>query len=150
MKPPYLALLERFVRLAAELDLPIVLHAVYEDADKALRAVGTARHPAGPFSLVQGSERTVRRLIANGYYVSVTPDVRYEPEIRELVRLYPLELTMTETDGPWPFEGPFAGMPTVPGMVRSVAETIAELRGIPVTETESRLLDNARMFYGLR
>ncbi|NBD22530.1 TatD family hydrolase [Paenibacillus glycinis] len=147
---PYLALLERFVRLAAELDLPIVLHAVYEDADKACELL--ERHGArrAHFHWFKGSERTVRRLIANGYFVSVTPDVLYEAEIRELVRRYPLELTMTETDGPWPFEGPFAGLPTVPGMVRGVAEAIAELKGVPVPETESRLLDNARTFYGLR
>ncbi|MBO7744147.1 TatD family hydrolase [Paenibacillus sp. MWE-103] len=146
---PYAALLERFVRLAAKLGRPIVLHAVYEDAAKAcdlLERYGVRR---AHFHWFKGPEATVRRMIANGYAVSVTPDVLYEAEIRELVRAYPLGLLMTETDGPWPFEGPFAGRRTAPEMTRRVAEEIAAVKGLPVPEVEERLLANALTFYGL-
>ncbi|NBC69103.1 TatD family deoxyribonuclease [Paenibacillus sacheonensis] len=146
---PYVALLERFVKLAAELDAPIVLHAVYEDGDKAcdlLERYGVRR---AHFHWFKGAEETIRRMAANGYSISVTPDVCYEEEIRALVRQYPIALMMTETDGPWPFEGPFAGLPTIPGMVRRVAEAIAEIKGLPLQAAEEQLLDNAKRFYGL-
>ena len=45
----------------------------------------------------------------NGWFVSVTPDVAYEAEIQELAARYPIGQLMAETDGPWPFEGKFAG-----------------------------------------
>ncbi|MFC4808545.1 TatD family hydrolase [Paenibacillus sp. GCM10023250] len=146
---PYAALLERFVRLAAELDRPIVLHAVYEDAAKACELLERYGVRRAHFHWFKGPEATVRRMIASGYAVSVTPDVLYEAEIRELVRIYPLGLLMTETDGPWPFEGPFAGRRTAPEMVRRVAEEIAAIKSLPVPETENRLLANALAFYGL-
>lgn len=145
----YLALLDRFVRLAAETGRPIVLHAVYEDADKALDVLEKHRVSRAHFHWFKGAPATVDRMIALGCMVSVTPDVLYEPEIRTLVRSYPLELLMTETDGPWPFEGPFAGQRTNPGMVRDVAEAIAAIKDVPSDEAAETLYRNAVRFYGL-
>lgn len=145
----HLELLEAFVKLAAELDLPIVLHAVYEDADKAcdlLRQYGVRR---AHFHWFKGSDETVRRMIEAGYFISVTPDIVYEDEIVSLATGYPLELLMAETDGPWPFEGPYAGKPTKPQMVKDVAGRLAEIKGLPLAETEAILLRNAKLFYGI-
>ena len=104
--------MERFAALAAETDRPLVLHAVYEDALKAaaiLRKYGVKR---AHFHWYKGDEETTRLLAESGYWISITPDVVYEPDIRQLAATYPLGQLMTETDGPWPFQGPFAGSPT--------------------------------------
>ncbi|RAP76338.1 TatD family hydrolase [Paenibacillus montanisoli] len=146
---PYLALLERFAVLAAELDRPIVLHAVYEDADKACGLLERHGVKHAHFHWFKGSPATVQRMIARGYSISITPDVCYEEEIQELVRAYPLELMMTETDGPWPFEGHFAGQVTQPGMVAEVAAAIAKLKGISLEAAETQLLANAIRIYRL-
>ncbi|MFB9329641.1 TatD family hydrolase [Paenibacillus aurantiacus] len=145
----HLALLERFVRFAAETDRPIVLHAVYEDADKALELLEKHRVTRAHFHWFKGAAATVERMISLGCMVSITPDVIYETEIQSLVRSYPLALLMTETDGPWPFEGPFAGHGTKPGMVRAVAETIAAVKGIAPESAAETLYRNAVRFYGL-
>ncbi|MFD0711207.1 TatD family hydrolase [Paenibacillus sp. GCM10027626] len=144
---PYLNLLSQFVQLAAELDLPIVLHAVYEDADKALDLLERYQVRYAHFHWFKGSEATVSRMMSNGYMISITPDVVYEEEIQQLVRQYPLELLMTETDGPWPFEGPFAGKRTEPGMVKQVAAAIAELKAVEHSAAAEALLNNALRFY---
>ncbi|UVI32445.1 TatD family hydrolase [Paenibacillus spongiae] len=145
---PYIALLEKFVRLASDMQLPIVLHAVYEDADTTLDLLERHHVRKAHFHWFKGSPDTIERMIAAGYYISITPDVLYEEEIQQLVKQYPLELMMTETDGPWPFEGPFAGERTEPLMVRHVAGKIAELKGIPEDAAEWRLYRNAASFYG--
>ncbi|QYR19836.1 TatD family hydrolase [Paenibacillus sp. sptzw28] len=145
---PYLQLLNRFVALAAELDRPIVLHAVYDDADKACDLIGKHGVRRAHFHWFKGSFQTMAKLIAQECFISVTPDVLYEEEIMELVRRYPVELMMTETDGPWPFEGPFSGRPTMPCMVKDAAAAIARLKGHDPAETEFRLLQNADRFYG--
>ncbi|HEX7056918.1 MAG TPA: TatD family hydrolase, partial [Bacilli bacterium] len=88
-----------------------------------------------------------RRMMDRGYRISVTPDVLYEPEIQNLVRQYPLDLLMTETDGPWPFEGPFAGQMTNSVMVKSVAAKIAELKGVALKDAQAALYENAARFY---
>jgi TatD DNase family protein len=146
---PYLALLNRFAALASELDRPIVLHAVYEDADKALDIVERHRVRRAHFHWFKGSQQTQSRMIEIGCYISITPDVLYEEDIRTLVRRYPIELMMAETDGPWPFEGPFAGLPTKPGMVRDVLREIAVLKGVSEEEAQARLLHNTVEFYGV-
>lgn len=146
---PYLTLLESFVALAAELDRPIVLHAVYEDADKAyalLRRYGVKK---AHFHWFKGSADTMRRMSEAGYYISVTPDVAYEAEIVEVVRAYPLALMMAETDGPWPFEGPFGGRETVPEMARESVVAIADVKGIAPEEAARQLFFQSRQFYDI-
>lgn len=144
---PYLLALDQFAALAAELDCPVVLHAVYEDGDKACDILEKHGVRRAHFHWFKGSEATLERMRAAGYFLSVTPDVLYEEEIRQMVSAYPIELMMTETDGPWPFEGPFAGQITKPAMVRDVAKAIASLKDLPVGEAASILLHNARDFY---
>ncbi|NGZ77928.1 TatD family hydrolase [Saccharibacillus alkalitolerans] len=144
----YVRLLERFAAFAARHDLPIVLHAVYEDADTAcdlLERFGVRR---AHFHWFKGSADTVRRMIANGYFISFTPDILYEEEIRQLALRYPDSLVMSETDGPWPFEGPFAGRATHPSMTADVCREWASLRGLDEDEARKKMLANAERFYG--
>lgn len=146
---PYIRLLERFVKLAAGTKLPIVLHAVYEDADKVCDLLERHDVRRAHFHWFKGSPSTIERMARAGFFISITPDVLYEPEIQQLVRDYPLELMMTETDGPWPFEGPFNGRETHPTMVQDVAAAIAELKGIALEQAEIQLLNNAAACYDL-
>jgi TatD DNase family protein len=144
---PYIDLLEQFVRLAKQLDKPIILHAVYEDADIVCDLLEQYGVVAAHFHWFKGSELTVERMAQNGYYISITPDVLYEEEIRQLVRQYPLNQLMVETDGPWPFEGPFEGRVTLPNMVREVVAEIALLKGLDLSEASELLYENTRRFY---
>jgi TatD DNase family protein len=144
---PYVALLDRFIGLCVELDKPIILHAVYEDADIVCDLLEQHGVAAAHFHWFKGSEHTVQRMARKGYYISVTPDVCYEEEIRELVRSYPMEQLMVETDGPWPFEGPFAGRTTLPHMVREVIAEIAHLKTLQVSEASVQLYENTKRFY---
>lgn len=144
----YVRLLERFVAFAARHDLPIVLHAVYEDADTACDLLERHGVRRAHFHWFKGSADTVERMSAAGYYISFTPDILYEDEIRELALRYPADQVMSETDGPWPFEGPFAGQPTRPSMTADVCREWAALRGLSETQAQTILLANADRFYG--
>lgn len=146
---PYLKLLEWFAALAAETDRPIVLHAVYEDADKACDILAKHDVRKAHFHWFKGSEETIKRMAASGYMVSITPDVVYEEEIQSLVRQYPLDLLMVETDGPWPFEGPFAGETTRPAMAAVAAQHIAKIKEQPIARVMEILLANTQRFYGI-
>ncbi|MEJ8307381.1 TatD family hydrolase [Saccharibacillus sacchari] len=144
----YIRLLERFIVLAAKHDLPVILHAVYEDADTACDLLERHKIRRAHFHWFKGSASTVERMIANGYHISFTPDLLYEEEIRALARLYPDRLVMSETDGPWPFEGPFAGRDTHPSMAEAVVREWAKLHGLNEQDARRRFIDNARRFYG--
>ena len=145
----YIDLLEQFILLAKKHDKPIVLHAVYEDADIACDLLEKHQFTQAHFHWFKGSKQTIRRMANNGYFIFFTPDIRYETEIIELARQYPAEQVMAETDGPWPFEGPFQGQMTHPSMTRQVIQAWSEITGMG-TERATRLFhQNTKRFYRL-
>ncbi len=147
---PYYDLLERFIQLAKALNKPVVLHAVYEDADPACDLLEKYGVKKAHFHWFKGPPAAIRRMIGNGYFISVTPDIVYEPEIQELARLYPLEQIMVETDGPWPFEGPFAGETTHPRMIHQSIGKIAEIKKKKIEDVYRQVYRNTVDFYDLR
>ena len=146
---PYIELLEQMIALSVELDKPIVLHAVYEDAEIVCDLLEQYGVKNAHFHWFKGDERIVRRMIANGYFISITPDVLYEEEIQRLVRQYPIEQMMIETDGPWPFEGLFSGQMTHPWMMKESIKKIAEIKQKSIKKVEDTLYENTKKFYRL-
>ncbi|SDN74266.1 TatD DNase family protein [Paenibacillus sp. yr247] len=146
---PYVALLESFLKLAADTAKPVVLHAVYEDADIVCDLLQKHGIKKAHFHWFKGSPSTVKRMVQAGYFISITPDVLYEEEIRTLVRSYPIRLLMVETDGPWPFVGPFEGQETHPRMIHAIIQQIALLHELSVEEAALTILNNTKQFYGI-
>lgn len=146
---PYECLLEQFIAFAKRHHKPVILHAVYEDADTACDLLDKYGVTRVHFHWFKGSRDTLRRMADKGCYISFTPDILYEDEIRDIARMYPEHLVMTETDGPWPFEGPFTGQMTHPKMTASAAAAWAELRGLTVSEARRIFYENAVRLYDL-
>lgn len=144
---PYARQFEHFVRLAAKLDRPMSLHAVHEDADAALDALERYGVRRAHFHWFKGSPATIERVARSGYYASVTPEVQYDEETRHLARVFPLDRLLVETDGPWPFEGPYAGHRTEPAMVLDSVCAIAALRELPESTVREALTANTRRCY---
>ncbi|KTD88499.1 TatD family hydrolase [Paenibacillus etheri] len=146
---PYIQLLDQLLELAARINKPVVLHAVYEDALIACDLLEKHGIKRAHFHWFKGPEEAIARMINIGCYISFTPDILYEPEIQELARRYPPELVMAETDGPWPFEGPFAGKITHPSMIRDVAAAWGVHHGYTLGQAEEILTANTKRFYSL-
>lgn len=146
---PYIALLERFIRFARKHNKPIVLHAVYEDADIACDLLERYGITQAHFHWFKGSAATTKRMARNGYYVSFTPDLLYEEETRSLARQYPSDQIMAETDGPWPFEGPFTGQQTHPRMTADVIRAYSELTNQDQIAVHRLFYENTKHFYSL-
>lgn len=144
---PYLELLERFILSAKKYDKPIVLHAIYEDADKACNLLEKHSFSKAHFHWFKGNEQIINRMKENGYFISITPDVFYEKEIQDIVRSYPINQIMVETDGPWPFEGPFSGKMTHPSMINQSIKMISNLKNAAISELYQTILQNTRSFY---
>lgn len=146
---PYVVLLERFIVLAKELSKPIILHAVYEDAAIVCDLLEKHQFHQAHFHWFKGDETVVKRMIQPGYFISITPDCLYEKEIQQLIETYPIELMMVETDGPWPFEGPFTNKRTSPWMMHSTIEVIAHIKGLSTQEAAKIISENTKNFYQL-
>lgn len=144
---PYIELLETFIRFAKEQDKPIVLHAIYEDADIVCDLLEKHSIQQAHFHWFKGSSLTAERMSQNGYYISVTPDCVYEEEIQTLILQYPIGNLMIETDGPWPFTGPFENKLTHPHMMHHSIKTIASLKNIKISEVYRLIYDNTKRFF---
>src|SRR5699024_5255125 len=144
---PYLEIVERFIKIAKQYELPIVLHAVYDDADIVCDLLEKYQLDKAHFHWFKGSQATIKRMIAQKYMISITPDCLYEEEIQVLINAYPLELMMVETDGPWPFEGIYQGKMTHPNMIDDVIKQIARIKDLPMKQVKEKVFKNTTQFY---
>ena len=142
--------LRALASLAAELDLAMVLHAPKEAAGAALAILRAAGVRRALFHWHKGDPDVTAAICPAGYAVSVTPEVCYRERDRELVRAVPRDRLLIETDGPWPFRGPFEGKPTEPAMLARVAVEVASLWGCSLAELEARLAATAEALFGRR
>lgn len=146
---PYITWLEKLLKVAKKYDKPVVLHAVYEDADVVCDLLEEYDIKQAHFHWFKGSAATLQRMVQRGYYISFTPDILYEEEIQEIALHYPIEQVMLETDGPWPFEGPFAEQMTHPAMIHESASFYAQLCHRPLDEVCEQIRLNTEKFYKL-
>lgn len=143
----YVEYLESFIKIAKQLNKPIVLHAVYDDAHIVCDLLEKHTIKKAHFHWFKGGPKAIERLIENEFFISITPDVIYRDKIQALVEKYPLELMMVETDGPYPFNGPFAGKRTRPKMMHDTIKKIAQLKQLPLKEVYTRIYDRTNYFY---
>jgi TatD DNase family protein len=140
---------DRLLDLAVRFDLPVIVHAPHgaaQTAFESLRAKGVER---AVFHWHKAPAPVTRAIVDTGYLISVTPEVVYRDRDRELVEAVPLESLLVESDGPWPYQGEFEGMPTGPWIVSRVAEEIAKIKHLPVEETMYRLCVNTCQLFDL-
>jgi len=87
-----------------------------------------------------------------GFFVSFTCNITYKKaqNLRDIVRLVPLDRMMLETDAPYlPPEG-LRGERNDPTYVKLLAAEIAAIKKTSVEEIGKLTSDNAKKFFGLK
>ena len=123
------------IRLARSLKLPIIFHSreSHPEVFKALREE-SARDVGGAMHYFQGDEATAREAIDCGFYISLARPLIRLPELQEVAKVIPLENIVLETDAaPQPFKK-YRTNWTEPRHVQSVAQTLAEIKGVSMEE----------------
>lgn len=142
------AAFEAQLAMAAELDLPIVVHS--RDADEAMIAAlrewgGRTR---GVLHCFAGGRALLDAGLAAGWHVSFSGLVSFRNyDGAELVRAVPDERLLIETDSPYLAPVPRRGRTNEPAYVVHVAEAVATLRGQSVEQVAALTDANARAFY---
>jgi len=140
---------ERLLDLALRYDLPVILHAPHGAAVAALEALKRRRIERAVFHWHKAPAEVTRDIVEAGYLISVTPEGVYRERDRELVEAVPIESLLVESDGPWPYQGEFAGMPSGPWLVSRVAEEVAKIKGLPVDEAMFQISSNTCQLFDL-
>ncbi len=139
----------RHLRLASELDMPVVVHARSADAEVAeiIREIGWGRGVLHCFSSEKPLLETALDL---GWYISFAGMITFSRwEGTDLLRSVPLDRLLVETDSPYLSPVPFRGKRNEPARVRHVAERAAEIGGEPLLALAAATTANARALYGI-
>jgi len=139
------------LRLAEELDLPVIIHNRDADHDVAdLLRASAARRPANrpPGVLHCFSSTDVAYLdgmLAAGYAASFAGTLTYKSNepLRTMAARVPLERLLVETDCPYLAPASRRGRRNEPALVRETAECLAGLHGLSLTQLTEHLWRNA-------
>lgn len=143
---------ERFrvhIRASRQTQKPLIIHtrAASEDTISILQEEGASPDKGGVAGVMHcftESQEVADAAIALGFYISFSGIVTFKSAkaLQEVARNVPLERMLIETDSPYLAPVPFRGKVNEPGLVRHVAEFIADLRGISVEEVARHTTQN--------
>lgn len=133
------------VRLARELDWPVVIHTREADEDTIaiLREEGGGEL-RGVFHCFTGTPALAEAGLTLGFYISLAGVITFPraEALRETVRAVPVERLLTETDSPFLAPAPYRGKRNEPAYVARVVETLAGLHGIDPAAMAARTTAN--------
>ncbi len=138
----------RQLRLANELDLPVVIHdrEAHEDTVSAVRE----HRPRGVLHCFSGSVETAREVLNLGLYIGIGGVVTFKNarKLVEVAAMVPEDRLLLETDAPYLAPVPHRGHRCDSSMIAYTAAVIAEIRGttpdhiLRITEQNTKRLFN--------
>lgn len=152
------AVLEEFLALALEWDLPAMLHLrdrdgefrAYADALERLRTFAAA---GGRFVVhcYAGDAGFAEKFLELGGYFGVTGLYTFKAaaNIREALARVPTERLLIETDSPYLTPVPYRGRPNTPALVGLVAERLGADRGLTPEAAAAAFTENGKRFYNI-
>lgn len=150
------AFLRAHIRLAAEVDKPLVLHdrEASDDLVKILREEKEqSSHPErirGVFHCFGGPADHTERVMKLGFHMGIGGTYTFKNGgVPDATATVPMDRIILETDSPFLTPAPFRGKRNEPAYVRYVAEKLAEVRGISVDEVARITTANARALFGI-
>lgn len=149
----------RQLELAAELDLPVIVHnrEASEDvlsmllnwqADLARSGSPLAERP-GVLHSFSGDATLAEKAIAAYFFIGFTGPLTFKNalELQALATSLPLENILVETDSPFLSPHPLRGQRNEPARVKLVAEKLAELKGLAFDEVAATTSANAQRLF---
>jgi len=139
------------VRLAARLDLPLVVHTREAEADTLAVLDAADRLPRGVFHCFTGSPALAEEAVRRGFHVSFSGIVTFprSEAVREAARRVPLDRLLVETDAPYCAPVPVRGRTNEPAYVVHVVRRLADLYGLAEADLRRITRRNAARLFGL-
>lgn len=141
----------RQIEIANKLNKPLIIHEreAHADSFEILRKYAKTKVLMHCFS---GSLEFAQSCIKEGFYIAFGGVVTFKnaKTPKNVAQNIDLSRIMLETDAPYLTPEPYRGKRNEPAYVRFVAQQIAELKGIDVSQVEEVTTQNAIGFFGLK
>ena len=146
------------LQLAAELELPVILH--NRDSTAALLQIlegwaadlpASLQERAGVLHSFSGNWPEAERAMNAGFYLGFSGPLTYPSSdpLRRVAARAPLDRILLETDGPFLTPIPHRGQRNEPAYVTFIAERLATLRSINLSEVAAATTANAERLFAL-
>lgn len=141
---------EAQLELARELQYPVIIHCREAATDVLERLAGVEPEKV-VFHCFSGNEAVARRCAERGYYIGIGGVLTYPNahDLREIVRWYPRDRVVLETDCPFLAPQPRRGRRNEPAYLTWVVETLAELWQLAATDVAAITTRNAVALFSL-
>lgn len=142
-----LMVFDRMLHLAEELNLPVIIHS-RGTTDKIVAMLPSYKVKGVLLHWFSHPMSALYKALENGYSITEGPPVAYSNGIREVVKRVPITNLLTETDGPVSYKKPpFNGKLTSPSFIRTVIESIAEVKGMSFNDVAEQIAKNFENFF---
>lgn len=140
---------EEQLKLAAELDMPVVIHSrdAWEDTMELLRKY----RPKGVMHCFSGSAETAREIVGMGMYVGFTGVVTFKNAKKALkaFEAVPLDRLLVETDCPYMAPEPNRGKRNYSGYLPYTIAAMAAVKGVSPDEMAEITAENAERLFNI-
>ena len=148
-KEAQLALFEAHLKLALELDKPIIVHDRQAHAD--VYALLKQYRPKGVVHCFSGSAEDAVMLAQQGMYIGFGGALTFKGAKRAVkaAATLPLERILLETDCPYMAPEPCRGKRCDSGLIAHTGEFLAEVRGVAPDVIFTATTENAKRLFGV-
>jgi TatD DNase family protein len=138
------------IRAAIRVQKPLVIHtrSASEDTIRIMKEEG-ASQVAGVMHCFTESLEVAKAAMEQGFYISFSGIVTFKSakDLQETCKQIPLERMLIETDSPYLAPIPNRGKTNEPSWVAHVAQFIADLKGISVSEVAKHTTNNFKTLF---
>lgn len=141
------------LELAGELGLPVVIHSreAHDDVMAMLSEWAAERNGGrrGVLHSFSSDRAGMQKAISIGFAIGISGPITFPKadELRAVAQEAPLAHLLIETDAPYLAPMPDRGRRNEPAHVRRVAEKIAEVRGLPLSDVAAQTSANAAALF---
>jgi TatD DNase family protein len=135
---------------ALEFDIPIVIHS-RESIDECIEAVAKKQDGKlkGVFHCFGGSAEQANKIIDLGFYLGIGGVVTFKKSgLDTVLKDIDMKHILLETDAPYLAPVPYRGKRNECSYLKLVAEKIAEIKSLSLTEVDSITTNNAETLFG--
>ncbi len=136
--------------LADALGLPVIVHE-REAHEDGLRIIAEFPRVTGVFHCFSGPVDMAIQLAERGWFIGFTGTITFKNGTlnREVAKALPLSQIVLETDCPYMAPTPFRGKRSDPTQLYRMAETLAQVRELPLEDIKRITVENAKRLYRL-
>ena len=140
------------IKLANELDLPIVIHTRDAVMDTIQILKENEVKNKGVFHCCPQNRELIKEGLKLGFYISFAGPITFKnsKNADEMINLVPNDRILIETDSPYLSPEPVRGRRNVPSNVRFVAQKIASSKELSLEEIEKITVENTKKILKIR